>query len=431
MTSTLLPSTPLHSPTLTTLPNGLTIVAEQMPLNAVNLNVWLNVGSVHETDDINGMAHFLEHMMFKGTPHLPSGEFERRIEERGAVTNAATSQEYTHYYITSAPQDFRDLAPLQLDVVLNPTIPDDAFERERLVVLEEIRRSEDNPRRKTYYRAMETCFAQLPYRRPVLGPMEVIEQLQPQQMRDFHSSWYSPSSITATVVGNLPVEELIEVVAENFAKYAPSRWKDEQFSPPNPPSLVPEPAFNEIVRREYVDDSLQQSRLVMVWRVPGIQDLSETYALDVLAAILGQGKMSRLFRDLREERGLVSHIGVSNFNYSAQGAFYIAAHLPTENLEAVETAIRDHIARMQNELVAESDLARIRTQVANRFVFANERPSDRANLYGYYLSQMGDLTPALNYPAHIQAIEATNVQAAAQKYLNPDAYGVVILRPAG
>ena len=170
MTSTLLNFPRLNAPTLHHLPNGLTIIAEQMPIDAVNLNLWVKTGSAMESDAINGMAHFLEHMIFKGTQKLISGEFERRIEERGAVTNAATSQDYTHYYTTTAPKDFAELAPLQIDVVCNPSIPDDAFERERLVVLEEIRRSEDNPRRRISRHVMETAFDSLPYRRPVLGP---------------------------------------------------------------------------------------------------------------------------------------------------------------------------------------------------------------------------------------------------------------------
>jgi zinc protease len=148
MTSTLLQFPRLNAPKLRQLPNGLTIIAEQMPVEAVNLSLWVKAGSAVESDSINGMAHFLEHMIFKGTERLASGEFEHRVEERGAVTNAATSQDYTHYYITTAPKDFAELAPLQIDVVFNPSIPDDAFERERLVVLEEIRRSDDNPRRR-------------------------------------------------------------------------------------------------------------------------------------------------------------------------------------------------------------------------------------------------------------------------------------------
>lgn len=426
MTSILLKTPPLNAPTIKKLPNGLTIVAEQMPVEAVNLNVWINVGSAMESDDINGMAHFLEHMVFKGTPRLKSGEFERLIEERGAVTNAATSQDYTHYYITTAPKDFAQLAPLQLDVVLNPSIPDDAFERERMVVLEEIRRSEDNPGRRTFRRAIETTFEKLPYRRQVLGPTEVISQLKPQQMRDFHSHWYQPQSITAVAVGNLPVEELISIVADSFTQSNSSPNNGEI---PIPKSFNPEPAFTEIIRREYVDETLQQARLVMAWRVPGMTQLEETYALDVLSGILGHGRTSRLVRDLREERQLVTHIGVSNMTQRLQGVFYISAQLPAENLQVVEEAITQHIHTFQTELVAESEIARIRTRVANRFIFGNEKPSDRTGLYGYYYSQLGDLTPALSYPERIQAIEAIDIQKAAQQYLSKNAYGIVSIKP--
>jgi len=426
MTSTLLKTPPLNAPTIETLPNGLTIVAEQMPVDAVNLNVWVNVGSAVESDSINGMAHFLEHMVFKGTPRLNSGEFERLIEDCGAVTNAATSHDYTHYYITTAPKDFAQLAPLQLDVVLNPLIPDDAFERERLVVLEEIRRSEDSPRRRTFRRALETSFDYLPYRRPVLGPTAVIESLTSQQMRDFHSTWYQPKTMTAVAVGNLPVDELIETVAQGFAQAGVNHDSDYT----SRLTYKPEAPFPEIVRREYVDSTLQQARLVMVWRVPGLKHLESTYPLDVLAAILGQGRMSRLVRDLREDRKLVTHIGVSNMTQQLQGVFYISAQLPPENLEVVEAAIGEHIRQLQTECVDAADIARIRTQVANRFTFSNEKPSDRTGLYGYYHSQLGDLTPALNYPARIQAVNTHEIRQAAQDYLATDAYGIVTMKPA-
>jgi zinc protease len=426
MTSTLLKFPRLNAPTVHRLPNGLTIVAEQMPIEAVNLNLWINVGSAVESDAINGMAHFLEHMIFKGTQRLASGEFERRIEERGAVTNAATSQDYTHYYITTAPKDFAELAPLQIDVVTNASIPDDAFERERLVVLEEIRRSEDNPQRRTFRRAMEMAFDQLPYRRPVLGPESVISQLKPQQMRDFHTSLYQPQSMTAAVVGNLPVEELVEIVASAFAQHSQqSTAVETRFIA----SAIPEPAFTTIVRREFIDESLQQARLVMVWRVPGLSELNDTYALDVLAGILGHGRTSRLVRDLREERGLVSSISVSNMNHQLQGTFYISAKCAVENLAAVEEAIAQHIRTLQTELVTDKEIERVRTRVGNRFIFSNETPSDRAGLYGYYQSLVGDLEPAFNYPNYIQAQNTNDLLQAAQQYLSPDAYGVVVLKP--
>lgn len=428
MTSVLLDSPKLNAPIVRKLENGLTIIAEQMPVEAVNLNIWYNIGSAVEADAINGMAHFLEHMMFKGTPQLSAGEFERAIEERGAVTNAATSQEYTHYYITTAPKDFAALAPLQFEVVTNPQIEEMAFERERLVVLEEIRRSDDNPSRRTFQRAMETCFNCLPYRRPVLGPPEAIAQFTPQQMRSFHAQWYRPQTMTATVVGNLPVEELIEIVTTANAKAEEQRHRGR---PPivSPPQVEPEPAFTEVVRREYTDTRLQQARLILLWRVPGMVDLADTYALDMLAAVLGQGKMSRLFRDLREDRKLVTAIGASNVTKGVQGMFYIGAQLPSENVAEVEVAIAQHLERFRTELVAETDLARIRTKTANRFVFGNERPSDRANLYGYYYSQMQDLEPALTYTERLQAVTAEDVKAAAQRYLTPDAFAMVVVHP--
>ncbi|WP_414574544.1 M16 family metallopeptidase [Anabaena sp. CCY 9402-a] len=425
MTSTLLKFPRLNAPKIHQLPNGLTIIVEQMPVEAVNLNLWINIGSAVESDEINGMAHFLEHMIFKGTERIASGEFERQIEERGAVTNAATSQDYTHYYITTAPKDFAELAPLQIDVVLNASIPDEPFERERLVVLEEIRRSEDNPRRRTFRRSMEAAFAELPYRRPVLGPESVISQLTAQQMRDFHHTWYQPRSMTAVAVGNLPEEELIAIIAEGFTQNNPST----QYPVPSPQSLNLEPAFTEIVRQEFIDESLQQARLVMLWRVPGMNQLEQTYGLDVLAGILAHGRTSRLVQDLREERGLVSSIGVSNMSNRLQGTFYISAKCEVENLQAVEEAIAEHIRLLQTELVTEKEIARVQKRVANRFIFANETPSDRTGLYGFYHSLVGDLEPAFNYPAHIQAQAAQDLLLAANQYLCPEAYSVVVIKP--
>lgn len=445
MTSTLIKSAAhrLNAPTLHHLANGLTIVAEQMPVDAVNLDIWLNVGSAVETDPINGMAHFLEHMIFKGTAQLQSGEFERRIEQQGAVTNAATSQDYTHYYITTAPQDFADLAPLQIDVLMNASIPDDGFKRERHVVLEEIRRSQDNPRRRTFQHATELTFDRLPYRRQVLGPTTVIEQLTAQQMRDFHQQWYQPHAMTAVVVGNLPVDELIRIVEASFvqavssqpsaaSRQPNSKLKTQNVFSPHPTfdTLHPEPPFQTIVRRELTDASLQQARLIMVWRVPGLHDLQQTYVLDVLASILSHGRTTRLVQDLREQRGLVSSISASNLTYQHQGAFYISAQLPAENLDVVEEAIVQHLRTLQTDLVSAAEIVRIRTRVANHFIFGSETPSDRAGLYGYYQALVGDLSAALHYPTQIQALDAEAVRTAAQNYLSPQAYGVVVIRPA-
>jgi len=420
----------LNAPQIHQLPNGLTIVAEQLPVEAVSLNIWLGMGSAVEPDTINGMAHFLEHMIFKGTQRLQSGEFERQVEERGAVMNAATSQDYTHYYITTAPQEFAALAPHQIEVVSNALIPDDAFERERLVVLEEIRRSHDNPRRRTFSEAMQLAFDRLPYRRPVLGPAEVVAGLSAEQMRQFHAQWYQPRSMTAAVVGNLPVEELVRIVAEGFEEAIAHRPFEISPLPSAPTTQAQEPSFEQVVRRDLVDDGLQQARLVMMWRTPGIADLEESYPFDVLASILGRGRTARLIRDLREERRLVSRIAVSNLSYYHQGLFYISAELPAEHLQEVEEAIAQHIAQLHVDPATDSELSRVRTLVANRFVFANESPSDRSGLYGYYHVMTGGLDAAIRYPDRIQSIQVDALKAAAQTYLSPNAYAVLTMRPS-
>jgi predicted Zn-dependent peptidase len=139
--------------------------------------------------------------------------------------------------------------------------------------------------------------------------------------------------------------------------------------------------------------------------------------------------MARLVRDLREERGLVTNIAASNMSYGLQGIFQVSAQLPTEHLADVEAAIAQHIRQIQQESVTEAEINRIRTQVANRYIFGNETPSDRAGLYGYYHTITGDLGHALNYPAHIQAVHGADLQAAAQHYLSTDAYACVIVRP--
>ena len=424
-------SSQLASPSIRRLPNGLTIIAEQMPIDAVNLSLWLNIGSKVEPDAINGMAHFLEHMIFKGTPQINCGEFERLIESRGAVTNAATSQDYTHYYITTAPQDFATLAPLQVELVMNSSLQDDHFDRERPVILEEIRRAEDSPQRRTFYRSMEMSFDHLPYRRPVLGPDRVVAGLTADQMRAFHHTWYQPQNMTAVVVGNLPVEELVEVVEKSFEQ-ALARSNRDCCDPDlvlQVPSPQPEQPFTAVHRSEYVDKALQQARLVMAWRVPGMQDLDQTYPLDVAAAILSRGRTARLIDDLLERRQLVDSISASNMTFGYQGVFYISARVSTAHLAAVEAAILEHIRRLHESPVTAAELRRVKTQVANRYIFNSETPSDRAGLYGYYQAMTGNIRHALDYPEWIRQVTAEDIQAAAQQYLPTDAYGVVTLKP--
>jgi predicted Zn-dependent peptidase len=246
-------------------------------------------------------------------------------------------------------------------------------------------------------------------------------------MRDFHRTWYRPEWMTVAVVGNLPVDDLMAIVSDSLDSLG-SKGNSRPISHPIT-NLQPEAPFNEIIRQEYEDENLQQARLILFWKVPGLRDLEKTYPLDVLAAILGQGKVSRLFQSLRQEKGLVSQITASNMSQTVQGVFSVSAQLASENIEQVESEIISQIGKIQKEAVTVSELERVKTQVANRFIFSSERPSDRANLYGYYHTQIGDLQPAFCYPQDIEALTLEDIQNACQEYLNPNAYGVVVVRP--
>ncbi|MCM1984748.1 M16 family metallopeptidase [Lyngbya confervoides] len=404
--------------------SGLTIIAEQTPTEAVNFSLWIRAGSAVESKGQNGMAHFLEHMIFKGTPNLAPGEFERQVEARGGVMNALTSQDYTCFYCTVAPSDFAAIAPLQIELVLKAQIPETEFERERQVVLEEIRRAEDNPRHRIFSQTLAAAFPKSPYGRPILGPAPVIQSLTPEAMRQHHRTHYHAANLTAVVVGNLPPETLIERVKAGFAPH---------LKPTPPPAhLPPWPEEVAITRAEEVqiyDRRLTQARLIMLWHVPGLSQLESTYALDVLARILAHGRTSRLIQSLREQRGLVSSLSARNYTQAHQGLFLISAHLQVEHIPAVRDEILRQIQDLQTQPVPASQLQQIQRQVANQFIFANEAPASRAGLYGYSEAIAQNLQAGLNYPHRIRALSPEDIQQATQTYLGPRNYRLVTFTP--
>ncbi|MGD1867255.1 MAG: M16 family metallopeptidase, partial [Phormidesmis sp.] len=176
--------------------------------------------------------------------------------------------------------------------------------------------------------------------------------------------------------------------------------------------------------------TLQQARLDMGWRVPGMQELDEPYTLAVVASILSRGRTSRLIDDLLENRHIVNSISASNMTFGNQGVFYISARVPLGKLAEAEAAIMEHIQRLHEEPITAVELRRVQTQVANRYIFGSETPSDRAGLYGYYQAMTGDIRHALDYPECIRQVTAESVQSAVKRYLPLDAYGVVTLKPS-
>ena len=414
----------------TVLDNGLTVIHQQTTATAVaSVDVWVKAGAIREPDAYAGLAHFLEHMIFKGSDRVPPGLFDAAVEYLGGVTNAATSYDYAHYFITTAVQYLDETLPYLADILLHAAIPDDEFERERDVVLEEIRQSYDNPDCLAFQILNETVYQRHPYGRPILGSDETLLPQTPELMRQFHRAYYQPQNMTVVVVGNLSHTDAIALVERDFSNFP---------DPISPLLFVPEvePPITHIRRQELCLPRLEQARLLMAWMGPGLdspvqgldEQLQQAYGLDLISVLLAEGRTSRLVRELREERNLVQSIG-SGFSLQAEsGLFTVSAWLDADQIDRVEAIICDRLSELAAAPITAAELERCQRLLCNDYAFSTETPGQLAGLYGYY-SLFTQPTTVLHYPQRIQAIQREDIQRLAGQYLSPYHYAVTVMRP--
>ncbi|HEY9620793.1 MAG TPA: pitrilysin family protein [Crinalium sp.] len=406
------------------LDNGLTVIHQNIPATpVVAVDVWVRAGAIAEPSPWSGMAHFLEHMIFKGTDDFPPGYFDQVIENRGGVTNAATSHDYAHYFINTSAAHLNDTLPCLAELLINAAIPDDEFDRERDVVLEEIRQAEDDPDWLGFQALMETMYQRHPYGRSVLGDVPGLLERSPDEMRQFHRTHYQPENMTVVVVGNVEQGPTVELVDRLFSRFQ---------SPPDRPKsgVEAEPPITGIRRLELELPRLEQARLMMGWIGPGVDQLRSAYGLDLLSVLLAGGRSSRLIRELREERQLVQGISSSFSLQKDSSLFTISAWLEPEYLDAVEAIVGDRLAELINGTISEAELARHKRLLCNDYAFSTETSSQLAGLYGYY-NTIADAPLSVTYPSQIQGFQAEELQQYASQYLSPYHYAVTILRPDG
>lgn len=388
----------------------------------VVVDVWVKAGAIAEPEDWCGMAHFLEHMIFKGTNRLAPGVFDQVIENTGGVTNAATSHDYAHFFITTAAQYLEETLPALAELLLNASIPEEEFVRERDVVLEEIRSCYDSPDWLAFQTLTESIYQRHPYGRPILGTEAHLMQRSPAQMRGFHQHHYQPENMTVVIVGGVAKEPALELVNKSFQHFGP------QVDCPVEEAEA-EPPLTEIRRQELYLPRLEQARLLMGWIGPGVDQLRDAYGLDLLSVLLAEGRSSRLVRDLREEQGLVQGIS-SGFSLQRDSSlFTISAWLKAEHLERVEALIRDRLSELATNSVSEAELARCQRRLCNDYAFSTEAPSQLAGLYGYY-NTIATPEVAVTYPEQIQRFKVSDLQQLAQQYLSPHNYAVTVLQPS-
>lgn len=396
-----------------------------MATAAVVVDVWIRAGANQEPTEWSGMAHFLEHMVFKGTHRIQPGEFDWAIESQGGMTNAATSHDYAHFFITVAADALPQTLPYLASLLLYASIPADEFERERNVVLEEIRQAYDDPDWVGYQVLCELLYGDHPYGRAVLGTPEILEARSPEEMRRFHQAHYQPENMTIAIAGGISQDHALALVQESFSHFPSPIWCPQ--AQETHADILP--GQQEAQRQVVHLPNLEQGRLTMAWLGPGIKDLETASGLDLLAVLLGGGRTSRLVRELREEKQLVQEVDSSFSMQQACSMFSLSMWLDNEAVAQVENVVCDRLQTLHHELINPTELARCQRLLLNDYAFSTETPGQVAGLYGYYATIA---TPELaaTYPQYVQRHTAESLQQLAQQYLNPERYTAVELKPA-
>ena len=224
-------------------------------------DIWVKAGAIAEPGEWSGMAHFLEHMIFKGSPNVMVGEFDSLIENTGGIANAATSYDYAHFYLTTAAPHLEQTLPCLADILLRATIPDDEFIREREVVLEEIYSSNDNPDFVGFQALCQNIYQHHPYRRSILGDKKLLLKHTPNQMRCFHRTHYQPENMSVVIVGGIEQEKALTLIDKNFSDFSVR-------SECPPTAIEAEPPAVAIRRQELHLPRIEQARLLMAWILP-------------------------------------------------------------------------------------------------------------------------------------------------------------------
>lgn len=402
----------------------MTFIHQQVPATGVAaVDVWVKAGAIVEPDEWSGMAHFLEHMIFKGTDRLPPGSFDKVIENRGGVTNAATSYDYAHFFMTTASQYLGETLPYLGELLLNAAIPDDEFDRERDVVLEEIRQSYDDLDCIAFQALAESVYQRHPYGRPILGTEDSLMPRSPDEMRRFHRAHYQPHNMTVVIVGDVDREDAVKWVERSFPTF-PSPIICPRSEPEAEPPIV------GIRRQELRLPRLEQARLMMAWLAPGVDDdpLQNAYGLDLISVLLAESQSARLVQELREDRQLVQAVGSSFSMQRESSLFTITAWLEPENIERVEALICDRLSALTTTLVSEIELARSKRLLCNDYAFSTETPGQLAGLYGYYHT-IAQAKLSVTYPQRIQAFSAEDLRNLASQYLSPYHYAAIVMKP--
>lgn len=396
---------------ITTLSNGLRVVSETVPyVQTVALGIWAGTGSRDETNSQRGISHYIEHMLFKGTARRSAREIADAIESRGGHLNAFTGKETTCYEARVLAED----TPLALDVLCdmfrNSLFDPEEMEREKRVVIEEIKMYEDTPEEHVHDLFEQTLWTSHPLGKSIIGTEQTVSSFQPQDLRGYMETNYCPNRILVVAVGNLEHETLVALVEQALGEMqgeAPKR------------TLKP-------VRSSGKSKQVRKRDTEQVHFCMGTTGYTkfqpERYSLSILNNVLGGNMSSRLFQEIREKRGLAYAIGSYTRSYLDGGHFCIYGGTSPDTYEEVKDLIRIEAERVLKEGLQEEELSKAKTQIRGALVLGLEGMSARMNRYAESLLSFGRVIPIDEVMASYNAVSHESIAAVASKVLNPEAH---------
>ena len=410
-----------------TLPNGLkVIVKEDHRAPVVVQQIWYRAGSVDELTGTTGIAHVLEHMMFKGTKDVPPGEFSKRIAAAGGRENAFTSRDYTAYFQQLHKSQLPLAMELESDRMHNLQLSAEEFAKEVKVVMEERRmRTDDDPQSLLYEKVMATAYQEHPYRHPVIGWMSDLEALAVKDAQDWYTQWYAPNNATLVIAGDVTASDVF-ALAENYYGSIPKMELPKRRNFTEPPQIG--------IKRLAMKAPAELSQLVMSYHTPTVKDIGKDwkpYALSILAGVMDGNQSARLNKHLVREQQIASSAGAGYDSTSRGPSLFFIEATPSagRTVEEIEVALRQEIDKLVKDGISPDELKRVKTQVTASEVY-------KLDSLFYQAMQIGQMESiGLGHQAipmmleKLQLVSAEQVQQVAKEFLNDDNLTVAVLDP--
>lgn len=406
---------------LTTLPSGLRIATCEMPhVETAAVGIWAGVGGRHEPARLNGISHFIEHMLFKGTARRSARRIMEEVEGVGGDMNAFTAEERTCYYAAAAVEFFPRLCDVLSDLYLNPRFAPQDIERERGVIAEEILMYRDEPSAHVQEMLSQQYWPGHALGRPLTGTPATIESFRREDFLQYRISHYHAASTVVSAAGKVRHNEVVDRMA-GLLEGLPSGRKPRAGKPPEPPAGGP------TVITEQRDT--QQTQLAMA--LPGVSSHDpRRFALQILNIILGGNASSRLFQELREKRGLCYSVSTHPASFSDVGALNVSLGLEQRNVEKSLRLITEAFADITSRPVRPAELKRTKEYAVGTSRMALERTSSQNMRMGGSVLVYGKIVDPEEIHAHLRAVTAEDVQSAARDFLIPRRAAVAVVGPA-